>query len=54
MCPSAHRRDEVSASCMVRSRTSLPETGEAVVAMRILDCERLQMDVRAGGLCMAM
>ena len=42
MCASAHVRDESLASFKVRSRTSLPETGEAVVAIRILDCERQQ------------
>jgi len=33
----AHNREDASSSAAIRKRTSEPETGEAVVAMRIID-----------------
>jgi len=41
MSPAASRCDFISCSASVISRTSMPETGEAVVAMRMIDCVRL-------------
>jgi hypothetical protein len=40
MVLTAFSRVEASSSAAIRSRTSDPETGEAVVAMRMMDCVR--------------